>query len=185
MDDQDAKNRILKAAAEILDETEDIERITIRQIAERAGVGTGLINYHFKSKDNLLNVVVGDKMAQIVMSFTGQKEGEKPVTRLKTMLKELFSYAEGYEKLMRFSLARTVLGCEMDAELFLVPMLKEIFGSEKAEMELRIIAMQILLPLQAASINAQSFRLYSGVDLYSEAQRNSLIDALIDNVIRI
>lgn len=42
--DQDARERIIKAATEILNEVSDIDTITVRQIAERAGVGTGSIN---------------------------------------------------------------------------------------------------------------------------------------------
>ncbi|MGO1033510.1 TetR/AcrR family transcriptional regulator, partial [Clostridioides difficile] len=39
----------------LLNEVDDIEEITVRKIAERANVGVGLINYHFKTKDNLLS----------------------------------------------------------------------------------------------------------------------------------
>lgn len=186
MEDQDAKNRILTAAAEILDETGDVEKVTVRQIAERANVGTGLINYHFKSKDNLLEIAVGEKMAQMALKLANTVEGGEsdPVSRLKTMIKELFDYAKGYEKLIRFSLTRSILGGERQAELFLVPLLREVFEGRKSEMELRIIAMQIILPIQAASINAASFRLYSGIDLNSETQRKSYIDTLVDNIIQ-
>ena len=54
-----AKERILQAAIELLAE---FETITVRQIAERAEVGIGSINYHFQSKDNLLNEAVGRMM---------------------------------------------------------------------------------------------------------------------------
>ena len=57
-DEKQARNRIIKAAIELLDEHSDPARITVRQIAERAGVGTGLINYHFQTKDNLLQEAV-------------------------------------------------------------------------------------------------------------------------------
>lgn len=41
--DQDARNRILTATKEILDESDNFDQITVRQIAERANVGVGLI----------------------------------------------------------------------------------------------------------------------------------------------
>ncbi|MBS3969913.1 MAG: helix-turn-helix transcriptional regulator [Clostridia bacterium] len=70
MNDQDARNRIIKAAIEILDEVTDVDKITVRQVAERANVGTGLINYHFKTKNNLLSLAVGDVMAQMATKFS-------------------------------------------------------------------------------------------------------------------
>ena len=41
---EEAKERIVKTAKVMLAEASDIEKITVRDIAERAGVGVGLIN---------------------------------------------------------------------------------------------------------------------------------------------
>ena len=44
------KEQIINAAIDLIKETNgSIDKITIRQIAKRAGVGVGLINYHFQS----------------------------------------------------------------------------------------------------------------------------------------
>jgi len=184
--DEQAKNRIMKAAAEILNESNEIESITVRQIAERAQVGVGLINYHFKSKDNLISLAVSGEMANIANDFikAGNYPGLDPVVKMKTMLKELFRYAEKHEKLMRYTVAHSILSGDMQAELFLIPALREIFREEKDEIELRIIAMQILLPLQVASVSPSAFHFYSGTDLFDERQRSRLIDTLIDNLIK-
>lgn len=48
--EQDARERIISSAIEILYEVSDIEKITVRQIAERANVGIGTINYHLIQK---------------------------------------------------------------------------------------------------------------------------------------
>ena len=67
--EQDARERIISSAIEILYEVSDIEKITVRQIAERANVGIGTINYHFNSKDNLLSFAIGEVMANRVNEF--------------------------------------------------------------------------------------------------------------------
>lgn len=183
--DQDPRNRIMKAALELLDEMDDIEHITVRQIAERAGVGIGLINYHFKTKDNLLSMAIGDVMAKMAGEFiqSDYYTGLQPVQKLKAMLKALYSYGERHHvKLMQFVVSSSILNGDMQAQLFLVPDLREIFREKKDEMQLRIIAMQILLPLQIAALSPAGFHLYSGIDLYDEKQRNDFIDALIDNI---
>lgn len=184
--DQDARNRIIKAAIEILDEVTDVDKITVRQVAERANVGTGLINYHFKTKDNLLSIAVGDVMAKMATGFItpGNYSDLEPVPKIKTMLKELCSFAEHHEKLLQFTVTHGILNGDMQTPLFLVPVLREIFGGRKDEIHLRIIALQILLPIQVTGICPSAFHFYSGIDLHNEAQRNNFIDTLIDNLVK-
>lgn len=182
--DQDARNRIMKATTEILDEAGHIDQITVRQIAERANVGVGLINYHFKSKDNLLGIAVGNEMAKIAGTFlkSGSCPGMDPVQKLKTMLKELFNYGEQHKEYLKFSVTQGILNGDMQAQLTLIPILREIYQDRKDEINLRLIAMQILLPLQVTSLSPQAFHLYSGIDLFDETERNKFIDTLVENL---
>ena len=46
---EDTRKAILEAALEIVGES-GFEKLTIRAIAERAGIGIGTVNYHFGSK---------------------------------------------------------------------------------------------------------------------------------------
>ncbi|SHJ28050.1 transcriptional regulator, TetR family [Geosporobacter subterraneus DSM 17957] len=181
----DARNRIIKAAIEILDEVADVDKITVRQVAERANVGVGLINYHFKTKDNLLSIAIGEVMVKMATGFStpGHYSDMEPVLRLKKMLKELYSFAERHEKLVKFTLTHGILNGDMQTPLLLVPALREIFGNRKDEIQLRIIALQIIMPIQVTSISPSAFHYYSGIDLYNEAQRNNFIDTLIDNLV--
>lgn len=183
--DQDARNRIIKAAIEMLNEVTDVDKITVRQVAERANVGIGLINYHFKSKDNLLSIAIAEIMAKIATGFSisGNYSDLQPIPKIKTMLKELYSFAERHEKLLQFTLAHGIVNGDMQTPLFLVPVLREIFGDSKDEIQLRIIALQILLPIQVTAICPSAFNFYSGVDLHNEVQRNNFIDTLVDNLV--
>lgn len=184
MNEQDAKQSIINAAKSILNELNDVEKITVRQIAERAGVGTGLINYHFKSKDNLLSIAIGDIMSDTIAGFTRGNihKDLDPIAKLKVMMKELYVLAGKNEKLIRFLLTREIMNGNMQTPLTLVPFLKEIFGNSKDNMQLRIIALQILCPVQVTAINPAEFHLYSGIDLNKEIQRSEFIDVLIDNL---
>lgn len=184
--DQEARDRIIKATEEMLDETTDVDKITVRQIAERAGVGVGLINYHFKTKDNLLSIVVGDLMSKMAAGFasSGGYSELEPKEKIRKMLKSLYSFAEPYEKLIRFSLTHSIINGDMAAPLLLIPVLREIFAGRKDEVELRIIALQILLPIQVTSLNSSTFQYYSGINLHNEAQRDNFIDMLIDNLVK-
>ena len=183
--EQEARQTIINATKSILGEADDVEKITVRQIAERAGVGIGLINYHFKSKDNLLSTAIGDVMTKTIWSFTETDDYSnlESVAKLKAMMKELYNLAGSNEKLIHFILSREVLEGNMEAPLHLIPLLKEIFGNEKDDMQLRIIALQIIHPIQVTGLNISAFHMYSGIDLYNTEHRNRFIDMLIDNLI--
>lgn len=58
MDVDKPRDRILEAAISLLLETKDFDSLTVRAIAERADVGIGLINYHFKDKESLVRLAV-------------------------------------------------------------------------------------------------------------------------------
>lgn len=183
--EKDARQLIIDAVKNLMNETGNIEEITVRQIAERAGVGTGLINYHFKSKDNLLSIAIGDVMTETIYQFmkTNSHCASEPVIRIKMLVKELYSLAGNSDKVLRFILTREIMEGDLKTALHLVPLLKEIYGEEEDDMRLRIIALQILHPIQVTGLNTEAFHMYSGIDLYNTRQRDHFIDMLIDNLI--
>ncbi|MDW7670497.1 MAG: TetR/AcrR family transcriptional regulator [Bacillota bacterium] len=185
MNDKDARNNIIQTVVNLLAEGEDVGRITVRQVAERAGVSVGLINYHFNSKNELLGIAVATHMAKMATDFSPSEDDEvsDPVDKLKTMLKQLYGYGEQHEKAIKFTITQNLLQGGFHAPLYVMPALKEIFGTGKDEMHLRTIALQILLPIQVTSLNPEKFLLYSGINLHDEGQRNEYIDTLVENVL--
>lgn len=184
--EKDTRQLIIDTAKDLMNETGNIEEITVRQIAARAEVGIGLINYHFKSKDNLLSAAVGDVMSEIITRFMkGDNDTiSQPVVKLKTLVKELYSFGGRSEKLIRFILNREITGGDLRTALHLISFLKEIYGEDEDEMKLRIIALQILLPIQVTGLNQEAFLMYSGIDLTDAQQRDKFIDTLINNLIK-
>ncbi len=183
--DLEAKKRILRTTIEMLRSGVEPDKLTVRKIAELSGVGIGLINYHFGSKNELLSSAIGEEMSRQAINYTvpGNYTHLTPLKKLKFMLKSLYNLGEQYDKLVQFQITQNIISGDMNASLYLVPILKEIFNNGKDEIELRIIAMQILLPLQVASINPSKFFNYSGINLKDTIQRDMLIDRLIDNLL--
>lgn len=182
--ENETRDRIVQATIELLNEQSDVEKITVRLVAQRAGVGVGLINYHFHSRDKLLSLAIGSVMAEMATEFgnTDKDDGKAGIERLRGMLKSLYTFAERHEKLIQFLLTHGIVNGDMDAALYLIPILREVYPQEKDEIQLRIIALQILLPIQVASINPSAFRIFTGIDLHDSKQREAYIDTLIDNI---
>jgi AcrR family transcriptional regulator len=64
------KEKIIDATIELLQgSTGRIEDITIRQIAEKTGIGIGLINYHFGTKENLIGICVQKIIGNVIVAF--------------------------------------------------------------------------------------------------------------------
>ena len=70
------------------------------------------------------------------------------------------------------------------APLYLIPILREIFGDTKDEVELRIIALEVITALQVASLRPQAFQFYSGIDLFNKTQRDKFIETLVNSIVK-
>lgn len=179
-----AKDKIIKATIEILNEVGEPDKITIRQIAERANVGVGLINYHFQTKEKLLYTAVSDTMSEMAvqLQMLNADENEDPVQKLTTMLIELTDFAARHSKMSLILAAYDLEQGNMETPLYLMPILRKIYGNRKEEIEMRIIALEIITTLQVICTRSEVFKLYSGIDINIKSQRDTLINTIIKSV---
>lgn len=184
--DAEAKKRILQTAIDLIKQAEDPGAVTVRQIAEAANVGIGLINYHFQSKDKLLNeaatvILMGAANMHASKSASSQ---ENPLERLRTMLKDLSDILMHFESLNRLSVSYTLLNGNYDVQLlFITPLLRDIYSERKSETELRLIASAIIVPMQFAFLRPMEHRLFTGCDIYDKTQRDRYIDLVLANLV--
>ncbi len=77
----DNKEAIMQAAIDLIKEKGDrMDEITVRDICKRAGVGLGLVNYHFESKDNLIELCVERIVNGVVDRFRSIREKTEGLT---------------------------------------------------------------------------------------------------------
>lgn len=181
---QDVRERLIHTAMDLVLEELEVEKITVRRIAQCAGVSIGSINYHFESKDKLLLYATKSTIIQR-MEDAIEKASEKyeePADQLKYVLKSLFLISEKHEQSTRFILTQEILHGDMLAPLYLMPILSNLYKGRKQDVAQRILALQIIQPLQLAAIAPKAFLLYSGVDIYDTNARDEFIDMLIEHL---
>ncbi|MPW25447.1 TetR family transcriptional regulator [Alkalibaculum sp. M08DMB] len=178
-----AKERIMDVVIKLLQEQKDISKITNRQIAQMAGVNSALINYYYQSKENLVNTAVGFCMGDIAKTILKKSASENhPVHRVKNLVKAISDFA-----FSNYTFAEIVFSSELkhgsiNTIQMIIPLLKEIFGDKKTDIELKLMAFQLIIPMQVMFLNAKEYTTYLSHDLWDIHSRNKLLDKLVNNM---
>lgn len=181
----DAKERIMDTMIRLVLEQQDINKITTRQIAEMANVNSALINYYYQSKENLLNKAVEICMANIANKMSEEDtESDTPEIRLRKMIKTISTFS-----INNYFLAEIVISSELKEGSLstiqkITPLLKEIYKEEKTESELKLMTVQLIVPIQVMFLYGKKYAGYLGKDIFDQKQRDELLDEMIDNILK-
>lgn len=186
----EAKERIIRAAMELINTEKDIDRITIRNIAERAGVGTGLINYHFQTKENLLKQCVQLIIGDVITGFEPLYKSLElaPADKLKYLLKATCLFLTENPAISRISILSDLTSGQGDdnsvqsTDVYW-PVFLEVFGKTKTEKEIKVIAQMFISTIQLTFLRADIYKKQSGIDFFNREQRGEFIDMLVDAVV--
>lgn len=179
-----AKERIMEAMLKMLEANEDITTLTSREIASLSGVNTAMINYYYQSKDNLLNQAVNNYMGHVFEEIIIKSRGDgDAIDRLKVMIKTIADVAIRNFSSGEIAVLFDFKKGSIDTAEMIIPLLKEHFGKRKTDDEIKVIGMQIIIPLQMMFLNEPLYRKYLTLDFQKPEERNKIIDAIIDNII--
>jgi TetR/AcrR family transcriptional regulator, regulator of cefoperazone and chloramphenicol sensitivity len=180
-----AKDSIFEAAMALLDEETNPDAITVRQIAERAGVGIGAINYHFQSKDNLLNQAVGALM-QVEADKWLAPAADMPddaLGRLRALLTHTARLGLRYPHLLEIAVRYDLEQGDFAAARTIVPLLRELWAGERSEEEIRLAALQLLSSIQVLYLRREAVARFTGYRLETTEEVEQMVNHLIDNLL--
>lgn len=181
----EAKERIMNTVVGLMMEQKDVSKITNRDIAKMAGVNSALINYYYQSKENLLNQAVGFCMSQMAGKLLeDETKKEEPLKRLKNMLTSISVFAVEHRFLSEISISAELKNGNENTVGTILPLLKEIYGNEKNELELTLMALQIIIPLQVILLNPKEYKKCLGEDVTDINKSFHLLDIFIDNIVK-
>ncbi len=182
---EDTKNKILLATVELLEATDNPNSVTVRKIAEKVGVGVGLINYYFSSRDNLLYCAASLQMQESANELVrlANNGGDSEET-LRKMLKTLSDFAIKNQMNNKIYAEYELLKGNFSACHYVLPLLRKIFNNRKTDRQLRLIALEIISVAQVFSLRQDILFEFAGYNLNDKSERDNLIDEIINSYIR-
>ncbi|MDO4322980.1 MAG: helix-turn-helix domain-containing protein [Lachnospiraceae bacterium] len=186
-----SKEAIMEAAIALINEKEDrIEEITMREISKRAGVGLGLINYHFESKEELIGECVEKIVNGIVEKFRGMEaetEGMEPFEKLDYLgnitLTFLFEH-QAVSKIsmlsdMRFPKSSDNTQRTLRAYLPLVAQCRPDWDEERVYQ----MTFSLISSMQSAFLRHEILLEQQGINLKNTAERKLFHRRMLENMI--
>lgn len=181
------KEKIINSTIDLL-LTKDISLITIKDISDKASVGIGLINYHFQTKENLINIAIKNFIAKEI----GNEVINNKINEMSAKEKLLFSL-EGYANFLASfpnimkvhlinSFSENYDGEDLDISIkYYSPILEAIFP-HKTYSDRIIILQQMVSVIMHTFLNASQIEKHTSINFYDESQRNLLIRNLVNNL---
>lgn len=178
-------NKLLEATKRLLINGSCPEDLTVREIAKEADSAPGMINYYFRGKENLIQEAINSIMLMKINTLNNGKSSKS--SDIKEQLIEVLSsnaeLGERFEKLYKYTVIEDYKNGAIAASHSILPILRKFYFGEKDEAEIRILASQILLPIQSYYINHEKLLEGVDLDLSIEGGREKLIRTIVNNLL--
>ena len=189
----DNREAILEAAVSLVREHGDsLDDITVRDICERAGVGLGLVNYHFGSKDRLMEQCFDRIAAHILADFRAESDATAdlaPFVRIDRLCNKVSSLLFANEAVSRAALLSGPSASDegnMFRSVFsvLLPLLtacRPDWSQSKTERRTFILVSSIL----QSFLRYDAVARFHGVDLRKPGERSAFFTQLLRDTLEL
>jgi len=187
----ESKEQILNSAVKLIQEGKEPADITVRDIAAEANVQLGLINYHFRTKDELMYQAVGVLRYKLASNIFTKDKDKSAYIRFREMLIEICDMSVKYSQYMRFTVEYELTKAEIVVPQYIIPLIREIYatssgaassgGNKISETSIRIKAYEIISILQLIFFRAKDISNYLGFDVLDYDRMVEIIDTILND----
>ena len=183
MKSEETKGRIVEQTILLIQESSGLtENITIRQIAEKADVGIGLINHYFGTKENLIEECVQRIIGGVIGVFRPSlAESEDAVEITRRVVKLVMDFLMENPEPSKIS----ILG-DLKKPDVLDNTMRTIYGfgsrlsGGNMQHANKVSSFMITAVMQVAFLRKDVLFKTLGIDFYDKAQRDAFLDDLIE-----
>lgn len=187
MSNEEVKGIIIKATTELIEQSGgEVNNITARAVAEKSGVALGLINYHFKSKDNLIAVCVQRIVNKVLMSFSPDKvdyskeDGLTDKQRLTSFAQQTFEFLFVNYPIIKISILSDFKDYQPRCNSVFTQMgFRFALRGNIPENKKQMIAFSLTSVMQTAFLSGENSQAVTGYDLTQKAQRELFISETV------
>ncbi len=187
-DTNSTREVIISVATEMIQASGgNLQEITSRRIAERSGVGLGLINYHFGSKENLIAICVQRIINQVVMCFSPIQKYEKENNgltdkeRLADWAKQVYDFLFGNRAISYISILGDMKNYHKQSNsVYTQKGFSRAIRSDMDEETKQTLVFILTSAMQIAFLAGNSSKEILGYDLTMKEQRDAYIDKVIE-----
>lgn len=185
MKSDSTKEQLINATIQLLSSHRDVSSITAREIVAKANVNLAMINYYFKSKEELINISIKKFLKRHMDEYkaTHDTKNLAPKQQLREILIAFFDFIGEHSQFIKISVPYILIQEEIVYPFEILPLIKAHYenqNNKKTEVEYRTIAYQITSFIQLLFLRSNAFFKYSGIDILNVEQRNGLIDFQLD-----
>ncbi|MGN0172461.1 MAG: TetR/AcrR family transcriptional regulator [Acutalibacteraceae bacterium] len=189
----DNKEAMIQATVALIEEKgERLDEITVREICKRAGVGLGLVNYHFKSKEALIELCVERIINGIVERFQAIGEttqGLTPLEKLDALGSMTFTFLFEHDAVSKVSIigdmrapkANDNTGRTYAAYLPLVAACRPDWDEDTVKQK----TFCLIAVMQQAFLRRDAVWQTLGVDLTNEEERRAFHKQILHNILEV
>lgn len=185
------KELIINATISLINEKgNNLEEITIREISKRSGVGLGLINYHFKNKENLIKICVEKIVNGIIEEFRNIDEKTKGFTafeKLDYLGNMTFSFLFEHRAISKISMLsddrfpQKTDNTQLTVQAY-IPLIAKCHPEWEND-KVQQMTFCLISTMQAAFLRHEVIRELYGIDLKDSNIRKEFHTKMLENII--
>lgn len=184
------RERIMDATIELIQKYGDTNMITIREIAASAEVGVAMINYHFQTKENLINQCIMKMIQNTIRQLETYSRSTdiNAIDKIRELGKGIAGFMVKNPGFSKISMTNDIVSAsEIDnsAQIIkmLFPLVKEINGDKKTDQEIYFMLHMLVSSIVLGFLRKDVLMPLSGFDFTNTDQREAFVAFCIDRIL--